>query len=524
MPDFNPLDPTQDSTTTLDYAGMPQQAPPEMVPGVPAPPQPSFQDQFEQKILAQLGMTKEDFIKKKLEEDRKTKKQKFFTGLGDVLGTLGSSRDRPFTTSLEKAKQEGGAEYDKLQPQLRQEAATIYAGKKQDSINSSKEAIEASKAASAEKERQNKGELQRLRLASDQGVRGAKEALLKKQAELVAEETSNYTKKFDTNEMRNFMAAQSYKEKYGDKYGEALENAAGLTDASKPASAMGMVRSNSPDQWKQSISRINQLDDSQKRRKLAQGGGTGTWRLVNGLDESDPNKLSEGSVMFNGKTGAFAKPGTGEPMKPMRPLDRRVLDTDEAAAIGEIQGHDALNSIFNLVSSGKDSKVLGAEGGNVISQFLRKLDGTTLSSESFRGISLKNMLLSHAKTMVGGRFPIALADALEKVGGHSWEDPKSQMQAAATILYSIQVMRAENRPGGLPANISSDPRFSKALTDEIDKFVKTATDNRKLSKAHLPIKNASLPSVKDIVQRLSLEGTKDPNEAAFDQKYGTGAR
>lgn len=524
-----PEDPQDLSQTVLNYPNMPDSAPQEMVPGVPAPAQPSFQDQFEQKILQQLGMTREDFIKKKLDEDRKTKKQKFFTGLGDVIGTLGSSREKPFVTSLDKAKAEGGAEYDKLQPQLRQEAATIYAGKKQDSINASKEKIEADKAASAEKERQNKAELQRLKLAADQGVRGAKEALLKKQADLVTEETTNYTKKFDTPEMRNFMAAQSYKDKYGDKYGEALQNAAGLTDASKPASAMGMVRGNSPEEWKQSLGRIQGLESAKKLGKFAPTGGLGPNR-VSAVDKFlilDPttNNLVEKTVDRT-PMGQRLDQVTRMPvdMAKLKPYDQKMLDTDRAAALGSNQALEGANNILQIAAMPDGAKRVGPVYGNALAQGVRSITDLGQAFEEInRNTSVSNVALLHTKSLVGARPPQNIVSDMKNLSGKPWQEVASQLRSIASMYYSIQNIKLTNQNDPLSAKLN-DPRVVAKMDEAVNQFLSQAKTSRELAKSGgVPATDLKLQPLKPLTEILKeLDVAKTPQDkakAALDNKF-----
>ncbi len=484
------------------------------IPGLPAPqnmssPQPSFEDSFEQNVLAQLqGSTPEEILKRKISQyfeelgvKQGTKKAKLASALKEAGRSMQGTKEQPYIPTKDLLKRESQLESDKLLPVLQREAATIYGQKKVESQTASKERIEAAKISQAERTNTAKAELQRLKLAAESGVRGANEARLAAQTKLLEEESKNYKKKFETPEMRNFTFAQEMSEKYGDDFSSALKNFSGFKDASSSPSTSKMVAGNSPEEWKQSLSRLMQLDKSKQMFKPKPSGNsnTGTWSEAMRMRRNPATgKMEKYIVLRNNKTAQYMDPDTKVPLQSAgRPFDQKTLDVDDAADIGEKQRYNSINSLASLVSTGQDKKVSGPEGGNAFAQFLRSLEGTTLSLEGLSNVSTKNAVLAHTKTMFGGRFPISAADALEKISGKQ---------------YSIQAMRLANSDDPR-AEKEEDPRLVNRIKDATETFIKQSYDNKKFKDPSLH-RYEKLPRLEQLIDTLDIGKSETPLDNA----------
>ncbi len=533
MPDD--FDPTQLSTTTLDYPNMPQQAPPEMVPGVPAPPAPTFQDQFEQKILQQLGMTRDDFIKKKLEEDRKTKKQKFFTGLGDVLGTLGSSREHPFVTSLDKAKAEGGAEYDKLQPQLRQEAATIYGNKKQEGINASKEKIAQDRIDEAEKKRVGEETLKKIlvtaqanHLENSDTILRAKDARAKQEFEDLRAIYPGFDKLPKEDQL--LLVTQSIKSKQlPGEWDQAVKNVSQLKDALAPPSTQKMLATNPngiPAQWMKDYGQIQTLNKNSRYAPQPRAGGSAS--SVSGAPQKymqyNPQikQMEQINLQPTKTPGLFYNSTTGMPqdMSKVQPYEPTTMATDKATSIGLNQAYMGMNDLLSMMAAPPgtaNSKVLGPMYGNALAGGMRAIDtiGQTFE-EANKEISTSNVALQHTKSLVGARPPAQIVADIKNSASKKWESAPTQLNKLGSMLYSIQDIQLTNRKDPR-SSLLNDPRITKKIDQALDDFQKQALDGRNQVSKGVPftaLKMKPLKSLEDILDDLAAEDTQTPKQKA----------
>ncbi len=535
MPDD--FDPTQLSTTTLDYPNMPQQAPPEMVPGVPAPPAPTFQDQFEQKILQQLGMTRDDFIKKKLEEDRKTKKQKFFTGLGDVLGTLGSSREHPFVTSLDKAKAEGGAEYDKLQPQLRQEANTIYQNKTseanaQTKANATTQAAQT-RAASAEtiaKGRQEIDALKAKATANNLDARTLAEQEKAKRAEESYRALNEFIPGFDKlpKEQQELMGNAYTKSVRGEQYVKDLEDLSSLKNVTNPTKERALFGL-SKDAFDNYESRYGRLKTDDKNAKFApqpRAGGSAT--SVSGAPQKymqyNPQikQMEQINLQPTKTPGLFYNSTTGMPqdMSKVQPYEPATMATDKATSIGLNQAYMGMNDLLSMMAAPPgtaNSKVLGPIYGNALAGGMRAIDtiGQTFE-EANKEISTSNVALQHTKSLVGARPPAQIVADIKNSASKKWESAPTQLNKLGSMLYSIQDIQLTNRKDPRAA-LLNDPRITKKIDQALDDFQKQALDGRNQVSKGVPfnaLKMKPLKSLEDILDDLAAEDTQTPKQKA----------
>lgn len=529
----------QDYTTLMNLPGFGFGAQPEPEPTVT---QPSFEEEFEKSVLEQFrANSPEEIFQRKMRQyfedlgvkstDKPWKSRMASMGR-EIREAFNSSKENPYIPPKERIRKDAQKEFESLMGPIRSEANLIYQNNKADKANKttlekSRIAAEQQAAATASRER-----IAMLRQATADKVAGA-DILLKDERRKGMEQIRKGLENDPlyqsyTPEMKNYIAAQKFKQQYGDNWDSTLDTASDFTAAMTKPTEEKALQFMSEEDWTKYAPRKEQLE---RFKGMGRALGQPSWRFftdqkvnpdgtieivrtaanpknpfggVHEVPFHPAGQTSTGSgtveVPFVDSNGTVpVKPGNvpggpnapgnrTPPMAKMQPMNKQQMQVAQALDYSKGAALSAFGSMIDAVINDQAKDFAGFWAGNPAAKKLRAVFDIKGPNESMSDNFLSVAIAKHTQGMMGGgsRFAKeAIDDFKERVKTEHVNSPGTLLNAMAVLTYSIEM--GELRNAKMLTDEDEDNVLFNLVKQEINSKIKMADEVRKLKIAGKPV-------------------------------------